>query len=195
MAEENLSAADARDHLQMVDRILSRTEETVQISGLPFLVWGIYGSVENLGAQLVPASGPIATWWNVASIVLLAAILLVFVSLGRRNMRSADRVGVLDRHVYNLFLIAFAVAMLTMLLGSHIFANWAQSAVWSLMFGITMMYCAVLVRSRVILAGGSVLIASIFVANFLPLSVGYVLACGDLFGMAAAGIILMMGRR
>jgi hypothetical protein len=192
-AEPYVDAVDAEDHLRMVDRILSRVDDPVSVSGWPFLIWGAYGAVVNVVVQLVLFEHRTAALFGIVGGALAIAVASMIVFL--RRIRNRTRRRLLDRHINNLFMIAGAIALITMLLGDHIFTNWAQAAIWSLIFGLTMTYYALLARSRVIFIGGAIMIASIVAANYSPHDVGYILAVGDLTGMAGAGIVLMTARR
>jgi hypothetical protein len=183
----------AADHLAMVDRILARADEPVTVSGWPFVIWGAFGALADVFAQLVmveqrPAS---LLWIPAAALAIVVGYMAFFV----RGTRNRERSGHLDRYVNGLFALAGAVALVATLLGEQLFAGWAQAAVWSLVFGLTMMSCALLVRDRVLFAGGAVLIFALVAANLAPASVGYVLAAGSLAGMAGAGVVLISRRR
>jgi small-conductance mechanosensitive channel len=192
-AARDLDVVQAEDHLQMVDRILARVDEPVSVSGWPFLIWGVYGAVVNIVVQLVVFENHTSSlFWIVAGALVIAVTFMVFFL---RSIRNRERRGLLDQHIGNLFMVAWIVALIAMLLGDHIFTNWAQAAIWSLIYGLTMLYCASLVRSRVVFIGGAILIASIVAANYSPAYVGYILAGGNLCGMAATGIVLMTARR
>ena len=187
-----MDASLAQDHLQMVDRILSRAEQKPYVSGSPFVVWGIVGASFNIVTQLIVLQhgSPSMVW---ISIALLAAALVYMVFFGL-GVAKRERHGLLDRHVGNLFMIAWIVALFVMALGGHIFADWAAAALWSLMFGAAMMNCASLAGSRTIFAGGIIMILSIVAANFYTHYAGYILAAGDVIGMGGTGLALILAR-
>jgi hypothetical protein len=192
-AARDLDVVQAEDHLQMVDRILARVDEPLSVNGWPFLIWGVNGAVVNIVVQLVVFEHHASSLFGIVGVALAIAVILMVFLL--RSIRTRGRRGLLDRHIGKLFLVASVVALIATLLGDHIFTNWAQAAIWSLIYGVTMMCCASLVRSRVVFVGGAILIASIVAANYSPHYVGYILAFGNLSGMAAAGIVLIAARR
>lgn len=189
----NLESDEVRDHLQMVDRILARAEVVPRISGWPFMVWGLVGSTMNVVSQLVVVQGgPPSLYWIAAAVLLLAVLSMV--TFGR-NLNSRERRGLLEGHISNIFLIAWVVAMVAMLGANHLFKEWGQAGIWSLLFGVAMMYVALLSRSRAVFVGGAILILSILAANLQLHSAGYILAAGDFIGMCGAGIALTVARR
>lgn len=187
-----MGALEAQDHLQMVDRILSRAEEPACLNGGPFIIWGVVGAAMDLAVQVVfLQKGPPSLFWLPAILVACAIVFMVFFAA---RMAKRGRRGVLDRHIGNVFVIAWIVALIVMLLGAHIFTEWAQGAVWSLMFGSAMLFCGLLTRSRISFTGGAAVILSIIAANFAYPYAGYILAAGFLIGMSGAGVALTLAR-
>ncbi|MDP9018987.1 MAG: hypothetical protein M3N19_11805 [Candidatus Eremiobacteraeota bacterium] len=193
MSDDQMDSSAARDHLQMVDRILAQADDTARLSGAPFIVWGIAGGALNVVVQLVNVEqrSPNLLWIS-ASLLVLATAFMIWFGI---NEKKQERRGLLDRHIGNLFMIAWIVALISMSFGSHIFPAWAQAAIWSLMFGAAMLNAALLARSPIAFAGGAILIASILVANMSLPYAGYILAAGDFIGMAGAGLALTIARR
>lgn len=191
--DRHLQPEDVRDHLQMVDRILARANAVPSISGWPFIMWGVVGAAINVVSQLVVVQGTSPSlYWIAGALVLIGALSMA--TFGRR-MKSRERRGLLDGHISNMFMIAWIVAMVGMLGANHIFAAWGQAGIWSLLFGVAMMYVALLTRSRAVFAGGAILIFSILAANLDLRDAGYILAAGDVIGMCGAGIALTLARR
>jgi len=196
MGQEDLSAAQAKDHLQMVDRILSRTEAANGVSGWPFVVWGAYGAASNGVAQLAAGGSHISgNVWLAGEVLVVVAISLFFIIQGVSGMRNRERLGLIDRHIGTIFMIGWVVAWVTTLMAGNIFGNWALSAIWSLIYGITMMSCAAMLRSKVMFGGGVILIASIVLANYSYHLAGCFLGLGFLVGMGGTGLLLLTGRR
>lgn len=188
-----MNASEARDHLEMVDRILARADEPCGLSPYPFLIWGVAGASMNVVAQLVYIEH--ATQWLLA---LFAPILIVAIGLmiwWAVRLPAVERQrGLIDRHVFSVFNLAWIVALVVQVGAERIFPTWAQAALYLLMYGFAMVSVGLIARSRPVLIGGSVMLAAIVVANFVPDYTGYVLALGDLFGMAGAGIVLWLQR-
>jgi len=191
MNEQELNVSEARDHLAMVDRILSRQEPPC-LGGTPFIIWGIVGGGIDIIAQIVVSQKGSPSLMLIGGALILAAVaFMIWYSIG---MAKKERRGLLDRHIGHVFMISWIVSFSVVYLAHHIFMNWAQGAVWSLMFGAAMMYAGTLTRSRIAFAGGIVLILSIIAANYAYDYAGYVLAAGFFVGMGGAGIVLTLAR-
>ncbi|GAC1359011.1 MAG: hypothetical protein NVSMB31_19370 [Vulcanimicrobiaceae bacterium] len=175
----------------MVDRILARVEEPC-LSGVPYIIWGIVGGGTDVLTQIVVIQNGAPSLLWLSAVLMLAAVGFMIWD-GMRKAHSQRR-GLLDRHIGMVFIISWVVSLVVMMFANHIFAYWAQGAIWSLMFGAAMMYTGSLARSRISFSGGVILIASILAANFTPHYVGYVLAAGFLAGMGGAGVALALAR-
>lgn len=176
----------------MVDRILSHADEPACLSGAPYIIWGTVGAGTDIVTQLIVVQhgSPSLLWLSLTLIVAAAAFMIFFtIQMARRERRH-----LIDRHIANVFTIAWIVSLVVMVFAGHIFSDWAQGAIWSLMFGSAMMYAGSLTRNRVSFAGGVVVILSILVANLMPAYVGYALAAGFLAGMGGAGVLLTLAR-
>lgn len=188
-----MESFEAREHLDIVERILTRTEQPCDVSPFPFVVWGLAAAVMNVVVQLVVSQKAPAALLSVAAAALLAAVILMIFWV--RRLQGAERRTLLDRQIGIAFNIAWIVALVAQMGAFNIFAQWAQAAIWSVMYGAALIFAGTLVRNRVVLAGGIVLLVSIVAANFAMAYAGYVLALGDLVGMAGAGAMLYAARR
>ncbi len=187
-----MDAVEAQDHLQMVDRILSRVDQPTCLNGAPYIIWGAVGGGTDIVSQLIVIQhGTPSLLWVALALILVATAFMIYFGV---RMSRRERRGLLDRHIGMVFMISWAVSLVVMLCANRIFADWAQAAIWSLMFGAAMMYSGSLARSRVSFAGGALLIASIVIANFAPHYAGYVLAAGFIVGMGGAGLTLALAR-
>jgi hypothetical protein len=188
-----MNQPEAREHLDIVERILARSDEPACVSAFPFVVWGIAAAIMNCVAQVLVAHQAPTSVVFVAVAALLAAIILMVFWV--RRLGGAERRTLIDRTMALVFNIAWIVALVAQVGSFNIFAQWAQAAIWSVMYGAALLFAGTLVRNRVVLAGGIVLLISVVVANFVLPYAGYVLALGDLVGMAGAGALLYAGRR
>ncbi len=191
---QELNALQARDHIEMVDRILARADDTtVCVPYQPFLYWGIAAAVINVVSERVSVQHDSSELYWIAAAALVLALGL---TIGwARRLHGQERRSLVGRQVYYAFNTAWIVSLACMLLAFRIFPQWGQAAIWSIMYGSAMLFAATLVRSRVLLAGGAVLIASILCANFAVGYAGYILAAGDLIGLAGAGLVLYASQR
>jgi len=188
-----MESFEAREHLDIVERILARTDQAPGISPFPFVVWGIAAAVMNVVMQLVVTQKAPAPLLFVGAAALLVAIILMVFWV--RRLRGAERRTLIDRQMFIAFNIAWIVAFVAQVGAFHIFAQWAQAAIWSVMYGAALIFAGTLVRNRVVLAGGIALLLSIVVANFALSYAGFVLALGDLVGLAGTGAMLYAARR
>jgi len=188
-----MDAPEAREQLDIVDRILSRIEEPTSMSGFPFVTWGFDAAIMNCIVQLVVWHKAPVSLLSVTVVVLLAAVILTIFWV--RSFRGTDRRSLIARHIAIVFNITWIVALVAQVGAFNIFAQWAQAAIWSIMYGAALLSAGALVRSRVVLAGGIILLASVIAANLALPYAGFVLALGDLLGMAGAGALLYAGRR
>jgi hypothetical protein len=187
---ESLSPAQIRDHIEMVDRILTRSERSLRVGGEFFLVWGIVGTSVTLVIQLI-VNGflPAAALW-VLPVFFVAAI--VFSSLrGRQLGKNTDCLSLIQREFFAVLWISLGVAFFSDALGFHIFTTWASSAIWNVAAAIVLLFIAVHGNRRALVCG-IIVLASIAAANFLPAITGYVLAAGLLFGYAGFGLVSLM---
>lgn len=177
----------------MVDRILSRSDEPCALSPYPFLIWGIAGAMLNVVVQLVYIqNAPQWLLFAFAPILVVAIGLMIWWAMG---MRAAEQQrGLIHRYVFSVFNVAWIVALVVQIGAERIFPTWAQAALYVLMYGFAMVSVGLIARSRPVLAGGAVMLASIVVANFALGATGYVLAAGELVGMAGAGLVLWLQR-
>jgi hypothetical protein len=188
-----VDATEARDHLEMVDRILTRAEEPCPLSPFPFLVWGVAGAIMNVVIQLVIVQNGSPWLYTIFGGALILAVALT-IAWSFRLRAVLDAGTLVNRQVFNALNLAWIVALIAQLGAPRIFPEWAQAALWLLMYGAAMALVGLLVRSRPVVIGGFVMLASIVVANFALPYAGYVLALGDLIGMAGAGIVLYVSR-
>ncbi|MDQ6823795.1 MAG: hypothetical protein M3Z07_04810 [Candidatus Eremiobacteraeota bacterium] len=184
--------ADAREHLEMVDRILSRADSSVQPRGTIFIIWGVAAAILNLSIQGYFSYGFTAPYWWIlpagAYVLAIAATIYYSVYCDREG-----RMSVTERQFLRILFITLATAFVGGVLASNIFTQWAQSAIWSLCIATPLLFIGVQ-GQRYALAGGVVLLASVVVANYTPHTVGLTLAVGDLIGYAGAGLAFELQR-
>jgi len=188
-----MDAPEAREQIDILDRILSRAELPVKLSPFPFVVWGIAAAIMNCVVQLVVSEKSPPALLFVAAAALATAVISMI--LWVRQLQGADRRTLIDRQMAIAFNLAWIVALIAQAGAFHIFSQWAQAAIWSVMYGGALLFAGALVRSRIVFGGGVILLASVVAANFALGIAGFVLALGDLLGMAGAGVLLYTGRR
>ena len=188
-----MDAREARDHLEMVDRILVNAgREPVQLIPGLLIVWGLAAAVIDAGQQLYVQhvggdAGALA-----ADIALLLGILYSIgtcVSL-MRNHRF-ERVSLVEQRMGRTMGAVWFTVVVAAFAQPHVFAGWGGAAVWT-MGGAIMMLMAGFNGDRRGLAGGLIMLASVLVANYAtPQTPGYTLAGGFILGYAIPGVLYL----
>ncbi|MDQ2681219.1 MAG: hypothetical protein M3Y21_09425 [Candidatus Eremiobacteraeota bacterium] len=194
---DGLEPVEAREHLEMVDRILAGADRQVRLMPAPFIAFGIAGGLFDIASQRIFFNH--SGWWPawIAMFAWAAAIAITIISARRlRRKKSANaRWTLLDSQMYTLFNIVW-IATLALAFSSqpHIFGQWAAAAIWSFAYGIALVFAGTQ-GNRYVFVGGVVLLASIVVANYAYPFTGYVLAAGMWIGMAGCGVALYFTQR
>jgi len=181
-----LDESQARDHIEMVDRILAESHQRLCSGGEFFLVWGI-GSAAVTAIFTLVNTGVLpgqAAWWTA---VVLAACVIFSVLRGKQTRRLLARSSLVQREFFNVLWITLGSAFIVDAAAFRIFAGLASAAIWSVAEAIVLLYIGMHGNRRAQIAGVAV-IASLIAANFLaaPLA-GYVLAAGMLLGYGGFG--------
>lgn len=190
-----MDSSEAREHLEMVDRILSQAEGASSgLNPAPLLItWGLAGAILDIVDPLVFAGGlsPQLLW--ISGLALLAG---VAVSIDhRRRLGKSARVSVFERQIGLVFYAAWIPAAVVDVAGGHLFPGWGPAAIWSVAIAVPLLFMG-FQGHRYSLAGGLILLASIVAANFAPpAAVGYVLGAGMLLGLAGTGILIGLAWR
>lgn len=189
---ETLTTSQARDHIEMVDQILSRSERSLRVGGEFFLVWGLWGAAVTLVFQLIVSHAAPAGTLGVLP-VLLAAAVLFSILRGRQLSKQRDGLSLLQREFFAVLSISLGVTFVVGMLGYRLFPEFASSALWNVAAAIVLFFIASHGNRRA-LACGVIMIGSIAAANFLPAYAGYALAAGMFFGYAGFGFASLIAR-
>lgn len=186
-----MNASEAREHLEMVERIIAASSRKLEAGGEFFIIWGVASAALNVLMQLVATDKlPPSALWVTAAIDLVAIGLS---SWRGRACRREGRMSVLQREFFNVLWLALAMAFVSDFIGSHIFTQWALSAIWTVAASIVLLFIAIHGNRRAMI-GGIIMIASLAVANFEIAYAGYALAAGMLFGYAGFGLMDILAR-
>lgn len=190
---EHIDAVQAREHIEMVDRILAESHQRLCSGGEYFVIWGTAGALITLVAQLVSQGNlPASTLWSIPVVLFASAIFSV---LRRRlNQRALARSSLVQREFFNVLWITLALAFIVDLAAFRIFTGVAGAAIWSVAEAIVLLYIGMHgnVRARV---AGAFVVASLVAANFVaPAIMGYILAAGMLVGYAGFGASELLAR-
>lgn len=186
-----MDAREAREHLEMVDRILlNASERPVRMIPGMLIVWGIVAAVIDAGQQLYVQhiggnAGALA-----ADLALPIGILFsigVSVSLFRNH--RYERISVVEQRMARTMGAVWFTVIVAAFAQPHVFAGWGGPAVWTMGAAI-MMLMAGFNGDRRGVAGGLILLASVLVANYATPNVpGYALAAGFILGYAIPGVL------
>lgn len=184
---QRIDATEARDHIEMVDRILAESHQRLCTGGEYFIVWGVISAYVTILADTVGHRGlPASALWTVP-VVLLAGALFSIVR-GRLTRSVLKRSSLLQREFFNVLWLTLGMAFVADVAVFNIFAGLASAAVWSVAEAIVLLYIGMHGNRRAQIAG-VVVVASLVAANFAPQDVaGYVLAAGMLAGYAGFGL-------
>jgi|GEM_PF-1293436 len=188
-----MDAREAREHLDMVDRILSHAEaEPVRFVPGLIIAWGLAAAAIDAGQQLYfsHAGGKHGLWLAegalVAAIVYSVAVTLSII----RNCRY-ERVSHTEVRMGRVMGAVWFTVLVAAFAQPHVFAGWGGAAVWSMGAAI-MMLMSGFSGDRRGLAGGLILLASVLAANYIvPQSPGYALAAGFILGYAVPGFLFL----
>lgn len=189
-----MDASEAREHLEMVDRILTQAEgrPVRPVPGL-IIVWGLAAAAIDAGQQLYfsHVGGRTGAW--IADGALLAGILYsIAVSLWLRAQCRFDRVSNGEMRMGRAMGAVWFTVIVAAFAQPHVFAGWGGAAVWSMGSAIMMLMVGFFGEWRG-LAGGLILLASILAGNYaLPATPGYALAAGFILGYAVPGVLFLL---
>ncbi len=184
---------EAREHLEMVDRILTRAdlEPMRMIPGL-IIAWGLAAAAIDAGQQYdFLHTGSHTGGWLAIAAFTAGMIYSVGVSISIWRQHCYDRVSIIERRMGRVMGAVWFTVIVSAFAQPHVFAGWGGAAVWSMGAAI-MMLMAGFDGDRRGLAGGLILMASILAANYVaPHAPGYALAAGFVLGYAVPGALFL----
>lgn len=190
----DMNANEAREHLEMVDRILAKADrEPIQLVPGLIIVWGIAAALIDAGQQMYVShtGGKLGIWVSDAAL-LLGIVYSVVISVALMRNHAYDRVSLLEKRMGRTMGAVWFTVIIAAFAQPHVFAGWGGAAVWSMGSAI-MMLTAGFNGDRRGLIGGLVLLASVLVANYLtPQMPGYALAAGFILGYAIPGVLFLV---
>src|SRR5438874_27952 len=141
MSMESLTTAQAREHIEMVDHILSRSERSFRVGGEFFLVWGLWGAAVTLVFQLIVSRAVPNSALGVLP-VLLAAAVIFSILRGRQLGKRREGLSLLQREFFAVLSISLGVTMVVVVLGYRLFPAFASSALWNVAAAIVLFFIA-----------------------------------------------------
>ncbi|HEY1868567.1 MAG TPA: hypothetical protein VGG70_09755 [Candidatus Cybelea sp.] len=184
---ERIDAAQAREHIEMVDRILAESQPRLCAGGDFFVVWGVASAYITILFHLVDIGlVAAAALWSVPIVLAVCALYSV---LRARSLRGTiARTSLVQREFFNVLWITLGLAFIANVAAFRIFNGIAQAAIWSVAEAIVLLYIGMHGNRRAQIAG-LLVVVSLVAANFVaPDRTAYVLAAGMLVGYAGFGI-------
>lgn len=185
-----MDPSEAREHLDLVDRILTETDRSMCVIGDVFVVWGVVAAAIDVVFQLV-MTGRTPGWWAWLPLVLVPAAIAYTVVRSIQAKGSSDRLTTVGREYLNVVWVVFGLMAVVQSAAFHLFPGWAGAALWSLAAAIITLYVG-MHGDRAGMLGGVVLLASMIVASFVPAYCGWILAGGMLLGYSGYGVAAMI---
>ncbi|HEY1655130.1 MAG TPA: hypothetical protein VGF86_08470 [Candidatus Tumulicola sp.] len=190
---DDLNAIQARDHLELVERILAESQQRLCAGGEYFVVWGLFSGGTTILLSLIGRGTlpPAAVWVAVASWI---ACILFSIFRGRRLHAKSERQSLVQREFFNVLWLTIGLAFVANVAAYRVFAGLASAAVWSFAGAIVLLYIGMHGNRRAQIAG-VVVVVSIVVANFVGTpSAAYALAAGMIVGYAGFGLVELVSR-
>ena len=190
---ERIDAAGARDHIEMVERILAEAQPRLCSGGEYFIVWGIASAYVTLCVHLVSIGrvAGVAIW---STPVVLGAAVLFSILRSRALGRTFVRTSLLQREFFNVLWLTLGLAFVANVAINRIFSGMASAAIWSVAQAIVLLYIGMHGNRRAQIAG-ILVVVSMIAANYAqPGLTAYVLAAGMLAGYAGFGVAELLAR-
>jgi hypothetical protein len=189
----DLNAAQARDHLEMVERILAESQQRLCAGGEYFVVWGLFSGGATVAGHLIAVGiAPFSLVWVVAA--ALVACIVFSVLRGRALRAIGSRESLVQREFFNVLWLTLGLAFVVNASAYRIFTGLASAAIWSFAEVIVLLYIGMHGNRRALI-GGVLVLASMIVANFVPAqSSAYVLAAGMIVGYTGFGLAELLAR-
>ncbi len=151
---ERIDAAGARDHIEMVERILAEVQPRLCSGGEYFVVWGIAAAYITVLVHLADRGlVPVVALWS-TPLVLVGAILFSILR-GRKTRSIPARTSLLQREFFNVLWLTIGMAFICNLAVYRIFNGIAASAIWSVAQAIVLLYIGMHGNRRAQVAGGA----------------------------------------
>jgi hypothetical protein len=191
--DRGLSASQARDHIEMVDRILAESQPRLCSGGEFFVVWGFISAyVTVLSELVVRAALPKPVLWTIPVVLVAGAVFSIV--RGAQTRRRIARTSLVQREFFNVLWLTLGLALVVDVAAFRIFPGLASAAIWSVAEAIVLLFIGMHGNRRAQLAGALVVV-SLVAANFLSANLSaYVLAAGMLAGYAGFGLSELAAR-
>lgn len=182
---------DAREQLTLVQSILERAGRTQRPLPVTYMAWGCTSALFNL-AYVPSLSAMQDRLLLVAQVMLIAAYALTLWEFVKwRRLRAT----MLDRQAIVVFAVVTTVlwTLKYIWFSNGLVGGVAFAFMWSLGFAISLIVHGA-GPMRPLFVGGWLLLASVYVASFMPHEMALILAVGNLLGVAGPGLYFTVKR-
>jgi hypothetical protein len=188
---DSFEKAEAREHIEMVQRILVESSQRLCYGAEYFVVWGVYSAAVTVSWQLIHNGAlPLAAVWGQAALLVAAIVFTIVRSRMKRN--ADDRLSIVQREFFNVLWLTMSLAFVVNVGAFNLFSGWASAGIWGFAEAIVLLFIGLHGNRRAQICGVLVVV-SLVVANFsAPTSIGYVLAAGMFVGYCGFGIAEML---
>ena len=189
-----MDAARARQDIEMVDRIITTADRSLNDNWVMYVAWGTFGFLVLLEKHLI-ASG----WKDSAdvpyAIAPMALAVVLSIREGRR-IRAQGRWTLMDRQAS--IVLGITISVLFAVTAASVLTGAAEDRAASLFFNAGLGTAFLILgcqASRTMLIGGSILVASSIAACFSPQYFYAILAAGMFGGSIVPGTVLGVRRQ
>jgi hypothetical protein len=185
-----MDAREAREHLEMVDRILSRAEppKNYRPWSWALIILGTAAALMEAGSQF--AVNGHGSAFSEAGAALMLAGYVYMIWAGYSSRRNAERVSAGETRIGKASSAVWLAVFIAFWAQPHIFGLWGVGAIWNLGGAIQMLMFGFW-GNRNYLVGGLLLAISIPLANYVA-QPGYALAAGFIVGYVIPGIMAVL---
>lgn len=187
-----MDAREAREHLEMVDRILARAEAPKNFRPWSWVLvlLGSAAALIQIGFQLGEDGHGYAAAMAGGALMACSYVYMAWSSYASR--RNAERVPASEVRIGRASGAVWLAVVIAYFGQPHIWGPWGSGAIWNLGGAIQMLMLGFFGQRRA-LAGGLVLAFSIVAANYVS-TPGYALAAGFILGYVLPGVLNLLSK-
>ena len=193
---ERIDAAQARDHIEMVDRILAESQPAALRRRRVFRRLGHRLGLHHRALCSSSINGRLPVRGALVGAVraIVAAPFSAIFRSATDAPQCSQRSSLVQREFFNVLWLTIGLAFVVDVAVYRIFTGMASAAIWSVAEAIVLLYIGMHGNRRAQVAGVLVVV-SLVAANFAaPALAGYVLAAGMLVGYAGFGASELLAR-
>lgn len=181
-----MNPTEAREHLDMVEKIIAASSRKLETGGEFFVCWGIAGASMTVLDFLI-WSGRLSESWYAFALVVLGAAMTFTIWRSRSYKQRIESMSLLQREYLNVLWLSIAIAFVVGIAGFNLFGRHGLTAIWNVVESIVLFYIGMHGNRRAVI-GGIILLVSIAIANYVSEWSVLILGAGVLLGYAGFGV-------